>query len=449
MMYKSPVCRLSRLCVLIFSIILVLTCAMLAGCGTQSESTAPESTASDESTPDSSTGPAVTTTASNSEPSQTEPAIPDLTTLDNVFIEPDFGGVVVSTEFFWSPGARYCLFQGHRKDAQQQFVPGAYLYDVDSDHLVKLLEGQAGDNYYLAEPVWSPDEAKVTVPFYAFTETDYRLLLYDLTENKMQDLKVSGMLPAFSPDGRLLAFTHDDGSVSFYDFSLNQTVSPNSSIQGFSPIWFSDHQRLLYVASTGNNPSNLEYGWLSEVRLVDINQPAAGQTVMPESSYHRVRWLTRDKLALVESGMDDGFFSAILNVDTFAVTDLGETRLTLYRSWDQALNLVIRDYENELFRKLDQNLNETSVYQATPDGSFVAISHLPDDRLLCLDKVSARNESYLAILLSGDASARKIAYYPGDLQAITASDGTRAAFFDQNSSRFFILKTVDFYQIIG
>ncbi|HAL74061.1 MAG TPA: hypothetical protein DCM45_03080 [Clostridiales bacterium] len=415
------------------------------GCDNQIPTTTSESTTS------SPTGSETLapTTETSSEPTATVPAVYDLAALPDIFYAPDFSDVVPTTEFYWSPSADYCLFIGYVKNEKQQFVAAAYLYDLLRDRLVKLTDGQADVNYYLAEPAWSPDETKVIVPFYEFTAADLTLQLYDLVKDELKSLPMSGTLPAFSSDGQQLAYTNDDGAISFYNFASGDIQSQDYTIIGYSPIWFSNMEKMLYIAPTGNNPSNLEYGWLSEVWLHDFQAPDVETVVMAESSYHRIRWLSQDKLVLVESGMDDGFYSAILNTGNLSVTDLGENRLTLLKTWDQIVSPVVMDYENGTIRQFDQQMKEINVYQTSADNIVAAISLLPGSQLLGLSQVTAENKCYLNIMSPTGAASRKIAFYAGDLYIITAADGSRAACFDQEESRFYILKTKELYSKIG
>jgi WD40 repeat protein len=436
--------RRIRLLPCVIAIAMIVSFAVTS-CDNQVQTTTPESNTT---TPGSSESTAITT-ESSSVPTTAVPAVYNLTSLPDIFYTPDFGDVVASTAFYWSPSASYCLFIGHSQNEKQQFIPAAYLYDINRDHLVKLVEGQADADYYLAEPAWSPDEMKVIIPFYDFTDTNLPLRLYDLAKAELKSLPVSGTLPTFSPDGRQLAFTDDEGSINFYDIATGQAVSPSFNLSGYSPVWFVSQQEMLYIAPTGNNPSNLEYGWLSEVRLLNFQSPDTEKTVMPESSYHRIRWLSQDKLALVESGMDDGFYSAILNTVDLSITDLGETRLTLTKTWDQVVNPVVIDYENAVIRQFDQQMKELNAYQASAENVITAISLLPGNQLLGLSLVAAENKCYLSVLSPDGSGNRKIAFYSGDLSVMTAADGSRAACFDQESGRFYILETKELYTKIG
>jgi len=420
---------------------MVVSCAAI-GCADDATSTTAETTAS--------TGSSETTAVeSSSETTMKVPAVYDLTALPDVFYSPDFGDVIPSPEFYWSPSADYCLFIGYIKNDKQQFLPAAYLYDFIRDQLVKLIDGQADINYYLAEPAWSPDESKVIVPFYDFTAEGLTLQLYDLTKDELKSLPISGTLPAFSPDGQQLAYTDNDGAVNFYDFTAGDVLSQDYTIIGYSPIWFANMEKLLYIAPTGNNPSNLEYGWLSEVWLFDFQAPDVETVVMAESSYHRIRWLSQDNLVLVESGMDDGFYSALLNAGDWSVTDLGETRLILHKTWDQQISPVVIDFANTAIRQYDLQMQEINVFQTAADNIVAAISLLPDNRLLGLSKVAAENKCYLTILSPDGAASRKFAYYPGDLLTVTAADGSRAACFDQETNQFFFLDVKGLYSQIG
>jgi hypothetical protein len=138
--------------------------------------------------------------------------------------------------------------------------------------------------------------------------------------------------------------------------------------------------KLLYIAPTGNNPSNLEYGWLSEVRLLDFQAPDIETAVMAESSYQRIRWLSQDQLVLVESGMDDGFYTAILNAGDGSITDLGEARLILQKTWDRQISPVVIDFANSAIRRYDQQMKEINAYMTSADNIVAVISLLPDNR---------------------------------------------------------------------
>lgn len=445
---KSSSISSSRRPILTLTGIFIICLAIsLAGCqnptGTDATTTVAGSSEStvwqtSEITETSATDP---TSTANSEPV-------DLLSLTGVLQTLNLGNVQVGPYFYWSPNADYCLFVGYIKETDGQFTPGAYLYDIVTDQLTLATEGTKGSNYYMTFPDWSSD-GRVTVPFYEF-ESSQKILMYDLTGDTLETVPVEGVTAAFSPDGKQLAFATTEGFLNVYNFSNRSVQSFDDKIRGFSPIWMSDSQRLLFVAPTGNNPAGLDYSELYEIRMLDLSDPHDIQVVLPESSYQSLSWIEQDELAAVISGMDDGYYFGVLMVAAKELTDLGETRISFSRGWDQAVRIAANLFDSQgmnYYSLLDQTLAEIGRYES---AGQLAVSLLPDGQLLFVDNDNNQSKCYLRLSDPLSGQIRTVAELAGTFEAYSSSDGSLVFLYNQyDPGKPYILDVRAFYDWLG
>jgi len=372
----------------------------------------------------------------------------DLLATGTFLKELDFGEVQASTYFFWSPESEYCMFIGSVQNAQKEYTPGVYLYNARSRHLTKLIEGEKGGNYFLLEPSWSMDGDHVTIPFHPLNPVNQKIRMYTISTDSIDELPFHAYNASFSTDSSRLVYENSDGKINLYRFSDKTITTLSDQIEGFSPVLFSDNKRILYCAPTGNNPSGMEYGWLNEIRMIDISKSINDQAIviMPESSYRSIRWLIQDKLALIGSGMDDGHYTQLLNVETMQVTDFGEAIIEAFTGWNHKNKLVIDNIPTELSGKIlnDQALRDLCILSV--GKQINPISYLPDNTMLCLQNDADANKSYLSISdLNGNFS-QKIGFIPGNLYpAFPSNDGKQVVLFDQYNNKSYLLDVEALY----
>ncbi|MHB8963120.1 MAG: TolB-like translocation protein, partial [Saccharofermentanales bacterium] len=170
------------------------------------------------------------------------------------------------------------------------------------------------------------------------------------------------------------------------------------------------------------------------------------QMALPENSYKNIRWLIQDKLALIESGMDDGHYTQLLNVETMQTTEFGEAKVEVYRGWDYTTKLVIDNIPAgySLNIQNNQTLNELCVLSV--DKQINPISYLPDNTLLCLRNDPDAQKSYLSINDPDGGTSRQIGFIPGDLfPAFPSPDGKQVAIFDQYGDELYLLDVEALY----
>lgn len=149
-----------------------------------------------------------------------------------------------SSEAAWSPDGSRIVFTC---DYALAFI------DPDGSQLLKTqISG--------AQPVWSPLGNKVVFTRWMGTSGDWELFSVDVDgSHELRLTNSAGLdwLPAWSPDGRRIAFTHDDGDATrIYVMNADGTGRARvSAVPGGSPAWSPDGQQ---IAFTSNRDGNTE-----------------------------------------------------------------------------------------------------------------------------------------------------------------------------------------------
>ncbi|HUE76461.1 MAG TPA: hypothetical protein VMM83_00840 [Longimicrobiales bacterium] len=178
-----------------------------------------------------------------------------------------------------SPDGRWVAFYSER----DLFEVGLFLADARTGEVVKRLANSQSDLHFDAlsflssAGAWSPDGRLMA--FTVFAEGDEELAILDVeTRNVVRRIRIRGVgavtTPAWSPDGRTIALSGNRGGLS--DLYLVDVESgaveqlTNDRYADLQPSWSPDGTTLAFVSDrAGTDFERLEYGPL-EVGLIDV-----------------------------------------------------------------------------------------------------------------------------------------------------------------------------------
>ncbi|MGH7603175.1 MAG: hypothetical protein ACRENK_04160 [Gemmatimonadaceae bacterium] len=141
----------------------------------------------------------------------------------------------------WSPDDRQIAFSGTHGG-----ITDLYVVDTDGKNLRQLTNDQYGD----LQPAWSPDGSRIAFATDRGPETDLSVLKFSTWRIAVLDLKTSAieilpnqgglnLNPAWSPDGRQLAFVSDRTGIPnifLFDFTDRQHYQLTNVLGGVSAI---------------------------------------------------------------------------------------------------------------------------------------------------------------------------------------------------------------------
>ncbi len=225
-----------------------------------------------------------------------------------------------------SPDRKMALYSRLNDDDALNPEITLYAYDLEAESIQPVFSRIVSDLPYYPgyfQMDWAQDSSFAVL---SDSMSAAPILYFNSTSQTVTDLPVTGSQCRISPDGTRIAYTDftRDSKLYTYDFVTRKEQAIGDGIRGVSPIWHSDSRRLMFLEYTGDNPSGLEGGELQNLTQIDLLAPDLRETMMETTVYRDVSWLEEDRLVLIHSGWDDGYFTSILDLDTMNLLDLGE-----------------------------------------------------------------------------------------------------------------------------
>jgi|GEM_PF-3517980 len=376
----------------------------------------------------------------------------------SIFTELDFGDMRANTyEFYWSPYDHICMFKGYmRRESDNEFLIGIYFWNTGTNKVSQLVSDiPSRDTFtYLGTPSWSPDGKKVTIPLYIIGETVDYLSVYNIDNDTVEKMPFKCDVAYFSADSSKLSFTDENKHIKVYDIATKTIIGPVSDIDG-SGLLFSDNRHLVNIARTVN-PLGIEYTWRSEIKIVDLYDPANTEVIVPDIPGGSIEWLVQDKLLLLSVTADEVWPYIIIDVETHKITELGYPGISIFEGWGHNLKLVA-DYD-QFQKKIavpeDPLLKEMMIFTEStrPEYEYIdSISILPDDTILCLGcRYDVTDKTYLYLADSSGVLREKVILLPGSFASpVSSYDGKRVVLYDQYSEKTYMLDVERLYTYLS
>lgn len=303
---------------------------------------------------------------------------------------------------YWSPDAKYAIFEG----ILDRQIENVYLYNTQDKKITAIFNG-AVNGGYISEPQWSEDSTWVALSPYTYDSDvkDFPIYIYDVLQGKLDELPVSGLYPAISPDKSKVVFFNKDAGLSIFDLSSRTTTVIPGKIKGYDPLWFSDNTRILFKKDAQDRPSTTPIeGVRTDFYIIDTKKPESIQTLGMESCPGSMTWLIQDEMVWNISQGEGVYFGA-LDLDLKKYTDFMEYKSsgTIYHIDGNDAQFILFDQEKDnwlRFKLLDRNMVELGKYQTEIIESGDALSVLPDGSLLYLSRKQNVNTIMLSYLNS-------------------------------------------------
>jgi WD40 repeat protein len=359
----------------------------------------------------------------------------------------------------WSPDSSSIVFTGFKPVTDGNFAirSNAYLYSVADQKLTQITPDDAKGNFSsMPEPSWSANADTLAIAFTDFDPPDDppQISLYNTQTQILRELPIFSWDASLSPDGSRLIFTDESGNVKIYDCSSGNTSSPIRGLQGYSPILFTDNQRLLYRWTVKPGLDSGE-GRVDQIRLLNLNDPLHEQMLAPDSVYRSVRWLVNDQLALIEGGSDDGYRASLLNVASGKLVDLGERQIHSVCTVAGALRIIVWPSSGgngifDLYDSTPARLGQYSSDELT-SWSVSILGLMPDNTLLCLEGIRGGRGGYLALaslntdqyqrvaVLSDIGGLKYTDVWIGMPKAYPSPDGAYAAWIGPDDHELYVM----------
>ena len=300
---------------------------------------------------------------------------------------------------YWSPDAKFVIFIGIL-DLSKVNV---YLYNTQNKKITTIFEGVENGGY-INEPQWSEDSTLVALSpwIYDSNVKKFPIYIYDVLQGKLEELPVSGLYPAISPDKSKVAYFDKDAGLSIFNLSSRTSTVIPGKIIGYNPLWYSDNQRILFKKIAEVQPTPKMEGVLMDFCIIDTQKPESIKSIMAEICDGSMTWLIKDELVWNIS-VGEGVSIGALDIESKKYTNFeGDgSRGTIYHIDSRGAQFILYDQEKDYqpgFKLLDRNMVEQGKYQAEIADTRDALSVLPDGTLLYLSQKQNINTLMLSYL---------------------------------------------------
>ena len=161
-------------------------------------------------------------------------------------------GDILSTdiEAVWSPDSQRIAFASWREDRAGEI----YVMDADGTNQRRLTHDRVSDR----GPAWSPDGRKIA--FWSVLDEDFIIAVMNadgtnrqnLTEETLDGVREMSLVPAWSPDGKMIAYTYGTGRN---DAAIHLMAADGEHLKRLgkegdsSPDWFGSAALAVFPAS--------------------------------------------------------------------------------------------------------------------------------------------------------------------------------------------------------
>lgn len=184
-----------------------------------------------------------------------------------------------------------------------------------------------------------------------FSGTKTILYFPDTAVQKSYDLGENIFNGSLSPDGKVYVVNTLTG-IKKINLDTDAVSHVTSSQYDGAYAWFSDNVHILGFKDSGENL--FEAGKGRTLGIWNVTDSTFSALPFSEKNIRSVEWVTKDHIARVNVGWDDGSHDYLYNLDTKTTTDVGDTSLALMASAarvDESRNLfaVIGTHTNDTY----------------------------------------------------------------------------------------------------
>ena len=211
----------------------------------------------------------------------------------------------------FSKDGRYFLFSAFKEGPSPQNK--AYLVDLN-DNVVKELIG--------GSPVRDTTDGRVVE-----LVGPEGLVLYDIKKGSAITYKVGEnvLSGSLSPNGNYYIVNTLEG-LKLITIETASVSTLSNKQYGGAYGWFSDSKKILGFQETNENLMEAGKGRVLGIwNVYDKTFTSLGTVAIPRKDVRYIEWLVQDKIARVNTGWDDGSYDYLVNIETGAVLDVGET----------------------------------------------------------------------------------------------------------------------------
>lgn len=177
-------------------------------------------------------------------------------------------------------------------------VSGIYIKQIGSDHLLQLTKSTTDFS-----PVWSPDGRFIAFSRYANAEHEiYMVSVIGGTERKLRSGAPAHPPMSWSPDGKFIAFTAKDSNQNTYSINLlsvqsletRKLTEPTAEYQDWAPAFSPDGKQLAFIRQNGGAP-------MGDIFIMPANGGEAHRLTFDNASIPDPPAWSRDGTSLVFS----------------------------------------------------------------------------------------------------------------------------------------------------